>query len=80
MAIAFMRRPSVSPSLSLSSTIVEVLETNYRSDILQACLGWYSALPQYVLENSVEPLDFGETLKFKNWIFSCILRALCGSF
>ena len=51
----------------------------YRSEILQTCLGWYSALPQYISENSVEPLDFGETLKLKNGNFSRILRELCGS-
>ena len=88
MAIAFTRRPSVRPSLSLSSlsksTIVEVFETRiYYScspAILQAYQGWYFTLPQYVSENSGEPLDFGETLKLKNEPFSYILRELCGSF
>ena len=51
-----------------------IFETNsYSPEILEAYLGWYSTLPQYVSENSMEPVDFEETLKFKNLaIFSYI--------
>ena len=53
---------------------------SYKSEILQAYLGWYSTVPQCISKYSVEPLDFGKTLKFKNWPFSYILRELCQSF
>ena len=47
---------------------------------LQTYQWWYSTLPQYASKNSVELLHFGETLNFKNWPFSYILRELCISF
>ena len=46
----------------------------------QAYLEWYSTLPLCVSEFSMEPLDFGETLKLKKKCPIYILRELCGSF
>ena len=64
MAIAFTRRPSVVVVVNNCGSFWYYYSCS--PVILQTYQGWYSTLPQYVSENSVELLDFGETLKLKN--------------